>query len=371
MKRYQSALIVLGLLASLLLALLLAGCGPKPVVKINGAPVTQEDFLAALEKGVGLTEGPATGRRVLDTMITMRLVEKEAQEKGVTISDEEIEKAFQLAKEGIESSGRGSFEEFLKSIGATEAYMKEQVKFNLLLQKLTVTDAEAEQFFSERPGDFDTKSQTTFYQMFLTSQAAAEAARRDVMEGKQDFVTVAKERSMKGSSALPVPPGGIPVAVSTEALGDQDKNLISALKSLQPGQVSQPILETVKIPGPTRKSPFREQPAWRLIYVGSFKPAVKATFANSKEEARRRVFFQKRATGELTQYLNSLKAKARIEIIDPDYQALAAEYQQLARQMPEFKPPAPGAPQMTPEGPSAPAPAGPQPPAPGGAAAPH
>jgi parvulin-like peptidyl-prolyl isomerase len=334
-------------------ALILAGCGPKPVAKINGEAVTQAEFMKALQDGVGLVTGPATGRRVLDTLIVTRLVEKAAQEKGITISDKEIQTAREEFKSSVEASMRGeTFESFMQQREMTEEYLADQLRFNILLQRLVVTDLEAEEFFKENAAQFDKPEQRTFYQIFLPTQEAAAAARKEVVEAGTDFIEVAKQRSMR-TELYPLPPGGIPVTVPKGvSLGDPDPKFEEVLFSMKQGEVTQPLL--LKLPVVRgREQGTDKLTVWRLIYLEAVIPAKKATLEDSLDEARMQVFSRKMARGQVTEYLSSLKAKARLDILDPRYSALAEEYQRLATEMPGPQIPQPQAPGQAP----APAPA--------------
>jgi len=350
MERLRHAVLILVLAG----ALFVGGCGPKVVAKLNGAPITQEEFMQALENGIGLAEGPSAGRRVLDTLLVRRLVEKAAQEKGITVSDEEAKKALEEIKLSIKSSPRfTTFEDFYKQSGITEAYLADQAKYNLLLGKMVVTEQEAEQYFKERSAEFDKVKQLTFYQMFLPTKEAAEAARKEVVEGKADFSALAKQKSLK-EARYPLPPGGITVTVPEGSVSDPDPNFGEILFSMKPGETSQPLmlrLPVMRSRGETSKEKFT---IWRLLHVASITPAEKATFEKSKWEVMRVVFSRKVATGEVRQYLMSLKARARLDIIDPNYAPLGEEYKKLAKEIPEFKPPKPPAPGEMPPQPQAP-----------------
>ncbi|NIM05442.1 MAG: hypothetical protein GTO55_04910 [Armatimonadetes bacterium] len=345
MKTFHHMIMGLALTATLFLT----GCGPEPVAKLDGVAITQEEFMSALENGVGLREGPSTGRRVLDTIITRRLVEKAAAEQDVTVSEEEINKALEDFKEGVVASMRtGSFEAFLKDTGLTEEHFRDQFRISLLVEKLVVTDLEIEEYFTARSQEFDKPEQRTFYQMFLNTKEDAEAVRKEVVEGKKDFAEVAKEKSVK-AEGYALPPGGIPVTFAKGVpLADHNSNFADALFSMKEGEVTEPLLTKYPIMRGPEKGKDKIV-VWRLVYMDSISPEKKATLEDSRKNVMRRVFNRKSARGEVAEYIRSLKAKARLEIIDPKYALLGEEFKRLAQEMPEFKPPTPPAPGEEPE----------------------
>src|SRR3990172_9296623 len=150
---YRIRLMLLSLfLAAVLFA---AGCGAssKPVERINGEAITQDQFMKGLESGIGLTEQFTAGKRVLDTMISMKLVEKEAADKGVSVSDAELKKAMNDAKQSVKKMSGQSFEEYLKQMGAKEADLQAQLEFSILLKKLVVTKSDVEEYFKAHAAD--------------------------------------------------------------------------------------------------------------------------------------------------------------------------------------------------------------------------
>jgi len=128
-------------------------------------------------------------------------------------------------------------------------------------------------------------------------------------------------------------------------------DLDKILEGMQPGEVSEPVAVEGKIPQADRRAPPKLVEAWALVYLEDRKPPEEATLESSREEIARRVFSRKMASGQVNQYFEGLKAKARLEILDPNYSALEEEFKKLAQEMPEFQPPAP--PEVLPEMPEA------------------
>jgi hypothetical protein len=74
---------------------------------------------------------------------------------------------------------------------------------------------------------------------------------------------------------------------------------------------------------------------WAVASLVSHEPAFVATLENSRDDIRQRLYLEKNYSGEVAQYVNGLKARARIEILDPTYSSLSADYKKLAEVMPK------------------------------------
>ncbi len=337
MKSFLAPILGLGLAA----CLFAAGCGEKPLAKLNGAPITQAEFYQGLQAGVGLQEGFGAGRMVLDTLIVQRLLEREAQKKGVAVSEAEMKDALKKFKDNLQALSGQPMEDFLRQTGATEEDLTKQLKSNLLLRKLAITQQDAEEYFRVHSQEFDKPEQVSFYQMFLPSKEAALAARKEATGGKADFAQVARQRSLpQGPGGLPLPPGGSLSIAEKGKVSDPDPKMEALLFSLKPGQISDPLFLSVQLPA-NAVSGGGKVTLWRLVQVVSHRAPQKATLENSREEVIAGVYRAKDQSGEVQQYVSKLKAEARLEIIDPRYRPLGEEYKALAKEMPAAKPPLP------------------------------
>ena len=334
MKHLHRMFLVSGFLIALLGAIfLISGCGgsstePKEIVKIDGTPITRSEFMSSLENGDGLKEGPRTGRIVLEQLIARRLIEKDAKEKSITISDEEMNFAMDGLKKEVQGQGQ-TLDQFIKQIGLSEARLKDQLRFNLLLQRLVVSNSAAEQYYNEHPAEFDSQESISYYQMFLPTKEEALAIRKEAVAGKTKFETLARSKSVNSGPA-PVPPGGILINLGKGNMPEAPE-VEKVLFSLKPGEISQPVARETMIPGPTRKSAPTKVTLWSLFQVVTHTPAQKMTYDKAKLEVRRRVFSREAAMGNVASYVNGLKAKTRLEVIDPDYMAIGEEFKELAK----------------------------------------
>lgn len=344
MGKFRLAILGLGLVIGA--SVLLAGCGEKPVAKVDGIPITRDQFMTALEQGVGLTEGFSAGQRTLDMLIIMQLVEQAATKQGITISETELKKAMDEERKRFEQSGAAanmSYEEVLKKAGVSQADLEKQKRFGILLRKLVVTKADAEEYFRVNQKDFDQPETAYFVQMALPSRDAAQAAYKLVTTEKQDFAKIATERSMPNINRAEQP-FAKGTAENAAAMGAaQLKPLYSAFESrlfqMSPGQVSQPFEASIPVGVDPQTNKLQMQNVWLVMKVTKRTPAKKASLKDNLEQVESIVFQKKQ--DKVQQYLISLRAKARLEVVDPKYTSLKDQYNEAAKAVPTFTPPTP------------------------------
>jgi hypothetical protein len=214
MSKFRLATI--GLCLGMGVLFLLGGCGPKPIAKVDGTAISRDEFTAALEHGIGLRESFNAGKQTLDMLIVMKLVEKDAKQKGISVSDAELKKALDTEKKDFQSPDGSSYEDALKKAGIPMEEYKQQKRFDLLLEKLVVTNAEIEQAFKTYASQLGEKEHISYIRMVLPNEDTAQRAYKKVTTDKQDFAKVSTELSVpglqdnrilqidKGSSALAV-----------------------------------------------------------------------------------------------------------------------------------------------------------------------
>src|SRR5699024_4660292 len=131
------------------------------VVNVNGSDVTGDRYnLAYLQTKAQLFQyGQDTSDKdsvkdlALDALVEQELLEQDAQEKGVEVSEEEIESEF----ETIKSEDEDRFKDFLDEYHFTEESVKLQLSFAMLYDKyietefpdIEVTEEELEETYNE------------------------------------------------------------------------------------------------------------------------------------------------------------------------------------------------------------------------------
>jgi parvulin-like peptidyl-prolyl isomerase len=166
------------LLATLALsAILFTGCGIKnqnAIIKINDKAITQAEFDKQMDKAI-VTSPLATmgdlksnkdgflylmtSQQVINQMILTELMNQEAEERGIKVSNKDVDEAL---KEIIDQMG--GKERLLETLKANEVSisdfkkdLKTQVKMKKLADstgKTKVSDKDCEKFFKENPDKF-------------------------------------------------------------------------------------------------------------------------------------------------------------------------------------------------------------------------
>jgi foldase protein PrsA len=139
-----------------------------------GGPITQEDFDASLEQAAaaqGLPRAPEEGdeqyellqEQALSDLLLGRWVEGEAEERGITVTDSEIEQRLDQIKEQ-NFANQKEFQAFLKRSGFTAKDARERVRLTLLSQRIQegvlsgeedVSSGTVEAFYEENASQFE------------------------------------------------------------------------------------------------------------------------------------------------------------------------------------------------------------------------
>ncbi len=140
-----------GLLLALCLALALGGCGDKvpegTVATVNGKPISQEEldinyaqYLKMYEAyGYDInSEEVRTNARneILQTMVMQEILVQEAEKRGFTVSDEEVDQALADLVDTYYGGAEADLEAAVLDAGMTMEYYRESQRESLLLSKL-------------------------------------------------------------------------------------------------------------------------------------------------------------------------------------------------------------------------------------------
>ena len=306
------------------------GCAKRAVAKVNGDMITEQEFYSRLED--------LAGRQVLDRLILEHLIAQKAKQKGITITDAEINQALEAGKQRI---GADRWQEFLKMSGQSEESIKHDLRQNLLLSKLVITDKEVKQYYDENRTKFDEPPQATYRRIVLKNKGDADKVRQEIVSGKLSFAQAVKDQSTD-SPALKERGGEIgPVS---EGFGDSEVGKV--LFTLKLGEVSEPI--PVAFP----------QGGYQLIEVSARTEGKKHTFDEVKDRVRQSLMATKQS--DIEKFISDLRSEATVTVFLPKYQSLAEQYAKLRERRPPLipsvptptKPKAPEKPQAQPTPPA-------------------
>ncbi len=206
------------ILIAIVLIVVNIGKGPSEEVKttniaalVDGETITLDDLNTQYNKISPQEKDVISKEFLLSVLIDNKLLLQKADEKGVFITDEEIESEISRIKAQFPSEE--SFNQFLESQAMTLQTLKEitieQLKIKKVLSqeafaKITVTDSEAEAYYKENTDQFIGKEGEirAAHILLNTAEDAEEVLKK--IEAGEDFSILAKENSI-GPSA---PNGG-------------------------------------------------------------------------------------------------------------------------------------------------------------------
>ncbi|MDP2183557.1 MAG: peptidylprolyl isomerase [Actinomycetota bacterium] len=212
--------VVVALLLATSLVLAVTGCSSKDVAaKVNGEVIKRSDLDVQIEKlkeqYPDMFTGPdAEGRlldfqqRLLDNMINNVLIRQAAEEKGIKISDSDVQKQIDTLKENFQSPEQ--FTQALDQAGMTEDTLKEQVRDQLLTEELIkqisadtpVTEKEIEEYYKANASQFEEKAAVHAAHILFeeSDKATAEKVLKE-LKGGGNFASLAKQYSKDPVSA--------------------------------------------------------------------------------------------------------------------------------------------------------------------------
>ncbi|HET6830883.1 MAG TPA: peptidyl-prolyl cis-trans isomerase [Solirubrobacterales bacterium] len=222
-KRRLAIFLALMLTAVLVLVAATSGLG-KPglpgddvalVDGVDDGAISQEDLDAALEQAAaqaGLPKLPPEDdpqyeslvQQAMQSLILAEWVKGEAADRGITVTQEDIDAELERIKEQSFSSEK-EFEQFVKQSKFSDEDIQEQVELTLLrdqleqevISKPTVTDDEIEDFYEANIDSFTQPASRDVRVILNSSQAKAEAAKQELEadDSEASWAKVAKKYS--------------------------------------------------------------------------------------------------------------------------------------------------------------------------------
>ncbi|MEO6509179.1 MAG: SurA N-terminal domain-containing protein [Patescibacteria group bacterium] len=108
---------------------------------VNGEPISRLEVIKQLEK--------QSGKTILNQMVTEKLILQEAKKRNVTISQADLNKEIKTVEKSLTDQGT-TLDQALESQGMTKAQLNDQLKIQLLVQKMVkpsvVSDKEVDSY---------------------------------------------------------------------------------------------------------------------------------------------------------------------------------------------------------------------------------
>jgi foldase protein PrsA len=210
--------------------------------------------------------------QVLQLLISFQWLEKEAEEQGIEVTDEEVKKSFEEQKKQSFPK-EADYQKFLKDSGQSEADILLQVKADLLATKIRdkvvegkdkVTDAQIQDFYDKNKERFAQPERRDLRVVLTKGKGKAEAARKALQSG-QSWKAVSKKFSIDEASKAQ---GG---KLPAQAKGTLEKQLDEAVFSAKKGKLSGPV---------------KTQFGYYVFEVTEVTPASQQTLEQAKETIR-------------------------------------------------------------------------------------
>lgn len=281
---------------------------PDAVALVAGTPVPRtafDRFFAQTEsayKAQG-AQFPKTGTQgyellkaeAVDLLVQRIEFQKEADLLGVAVTDAEVEKRLGELKDQYFQGDEAKYQEELKKTSLTDADVRDNLRANLLSQKLfdevtknvTVSDADLQKYYNDHKDAFTTPASRDVAHILVDTQAKADELYKQ-LQGGADFAKLAEANSKDTASAK----------VGGKLTAHQDGSLVAPFEKvafeLKTGEISQPV---------------QTQYGWHIIKaLTDTVPAVVDPFEKVKDTVKQQALQEKKNT-TMTDWVTQARAK--------------------------------------------------------------
>ncbi|MCJ7805098.1 SurA N-terminal domain-containing protein [Patescibacteria group bacterium] len=155
---------------------------------VNGRPVFRVQVISELEK--------QSGKTALDSLVSNQLILQEAFKKNIVIPTADVDNEVTRV-EGLLKEQGTNLQDALTSQGLTMADWRDQIKIQMMLEKLladklTVTDAEIQDYFTKNKDVFDKNAKLADVKDQIIGQLKQQKLRDAYMIWIQDLKSKAK-----------------------------------------------------------------------------------------------------------------------------------------------------------------------------------
>ncbi|WP_052807095.1 peptidylprolyl isomerase [Mesobacillus subterraneus] len=285
MKKNKLMLISAVITLGIILIFATAFSKTETAASVNGEKITKDEL------NTKLTE--LYGADTLDSMITNKVIEMEADKQKVTVTGNEIDEELTKLQESY--GGEDAFAAALEQNKVSIDKIRADIQTYLLAEKMIkpsikVTEEEMKTYFAENKANFDQKEQVKASHILVEDEATAQKVKKELDSGK-DFAALAKEYSTDASNA---DKGG---DLGYFGKGEMAKEFEDAAFAMKVGEVSAPV-----------KTDF----GYHIIKVADKKAAKPAVFEDHMEEIKASLYDQK-IQAEYPNWLNKTKADYQIQ----------------------------------------------------------
>ncbi|OEH84370.1 hypothetical protein BHU72_11255 [Desulfuribacillus stibiiarsenatis] len=285
-----------GLVVVLFIALIIAlyqQLTTTEVARIEQKVISEQEFVNELIK--------RHGSQLLKEMIEKEAISFEAKRLAVEVSEREVDKEIEKYRHNFMDSNKDLETLLLEEYGIVLAQLKEDIRYNLLLEKLAtldvkVTESEIEKYYQENIDQYKEPAKLHIRRILVKDRDEANRVRRDLQEGA-DFAALAMEVSQDRITAAN---GGDLGYISVDSIY-VDFEIIDTALRLNVGQYSQP---------------FYNFEGWNIILLEDITEEKLYDFAEVKPLIHRELALRQ-AAKPLNEYLQDLIRKLDVEIQNP------------------------------------------------------
>jgi foldase protein PrsA len=313
--KLRSRTLTLSLVAALLaVAVAAAGCTPKDTIAlVNGSPIKGTEVQAQLDQMKKAspqtfqgTEGPKREiefkSKILDSLIQLELIKQAAKELGVDVTDKQVDDYVKQLE--TQYGGATGLADAMKQSSVTMDQLKTSVRSRLLVDAVgkkvaktsTITDAEMKAYYDQNLGTFKTSAEVHATHILFATKDKAQAEKTfDSVKKGGDFAALAKQYSTDPGSKdkggdLGWAPASSYVAEFATAVTEMKVNEVRLVES---------------------------QFGWHVIKLLETRPASQKSFDEVKDQIKQ-ILDQQAQSDAFTKYVDELRAKAKIEILDAE-----------------------------------------------------
>jgi foldase protein PrsA len=260
-------------------------CSNEVVAVVDGESISKDDLYDALVK--------QNGKQTLDSLITDRIIDKEAKKNKISISEKEIQE--ELDNLIVQNGGQTLFDQTLKAYNLTLDDVKKDIGKNMKLEKLlqkevSVSEEEMKSYFQKNKESFNQQEQVQVRHILVDDEATAKEV-KEKLDAGVDFAELAKKYSTDSGTK---DAGGELGFISK---GQMVAEFEEAAFSLKVGQTSEPI-----------KSDY----GYHIINVKDKKEAKAANYEDAKAEIKEILLDQKIQT-EYNSWLDKKYKEYKVE----------------------------------------------------------
>jgi peptidyl-prolyl cis-trans isomerase C len=290
---------------------------PDVLARVNGEDVKKSDF-DMLIRNIELSQGPIPAERrdevlraALNQLVEYTLLQQEAKNRNVTVSDAEVNERIQAMQGQFPTEE--AFKRALEARSMSIDRLRDDARVDMVISRLVEgevaaaqppTDAECKEYYEKNPDRFKLgEAVRASHILILADEKADEATRKQArakieaintrVKAGEDFVKLAQENSQDGSAAQ----GG---DLDFFGRGRMVPPFEQAAFALKPGEVSD-IVTT--------------QFGYHIIKVTERRDASTVPYDDRLQERLKQVLTEQRKQEKAASFVSSLKEKSKIEVL--------------------------------------------------------